>query len=174
MRNILLMVSLLTIILSCSETNEPLVDNEFSIYMVKDTTNNSPYEVSINNLILEEEPVISLNDIISYSWDIHQIEFSDDAKERLKLKEPLYGKYFVLSASNQRMYWGIFIFDICSSTINRPVINIPSTLGMSQSYLSNSFRIDRAYPVYLGNEDDPDIRENEIIYNVLKQSGKLN
>ena len=39
--------------------------------------------------------------------------------------------------------------------------------------ITNEFIIERAYPEYIGNENDKDLREDPRIYNALKVSHKL-
>jgi hypothetical protein len=156
-----------------SGPNEPTKGNDFAIYLTLDIENNVPTEVSIENLILEDEPILSLSNITTYDWSNHKINFSDEAKENIKLKEPLYSRVFIVEAKGQRIYWGLFTCGISSASCNNPVISVFSTHGMDTSFISNSFVIDRGYPEYRGNENDPDLREDHRIYTILKNSSKL-
>ena len=44
---------------------------------------------------------------------------------------------------------------------------------LDTSFITNEFVIDRAYPEYIGNENDKDLRTDTRIYNALKISHKL-
>jgi hypothetical protein len=157
----ILILHLISVILliGCKESvNEPTKQNDFSFYFVTNIENNNPYKVSIENLELEENPFLNLKNITSYDWLDHKIEFTDEAKVNIQSQEPLYGRYFVTKVEGESIYWGKFTFHISSASCNNPVIIVASTHGMDTSYINNSFIIARAYPSYLGNDNDPDLR----------------
>jgi hypothetical protein len=149
-------------------------ENNFLIFLTKDIENNSPTYTSLDKLILEDEPILSTKSIESYVWSKHKITFSDEAKNIIKLKEPLFGRFFVVISSNQRIYWGLFTDGLSSMGCNNPVIMVLSRGAMKgTSLITNEFIIERAYPEYIGNENDKDLREDPRIYNALKVSHKL-
>ena len=113
-------------------TNAEL-ENDFSIYLTKVSENNSPGELSLEKLVTEDEPILSIKSIEFYEWKNHKIRFSDEAKKRIQSKEPLFGRFFIVVALNQRIYWG----------------NSGSTSGNSNKIVS----VDRAG----ANQDEIDI-----------------
>jgi hypothetical protein len=157
---------------SNSTDSEP--GNNFSIYLTKNVENNSPAKISLDKIILEDEPIIAEKSVEYYEWANHKLRFSNEAKEKIKLKEPLFGRYFIIIASNQRVYWGLFTDGASSMGCNNPVIMVLSrTVPKDSSFITNEFVIDRAYPAYIGNENDKDLREDQRVFNALKADHKL-
>jgi len=150
------------------------MENNFSIFLTKDIENNSPANISLDKIVLEDEAILSIKSIESYEWSNHKITFSNEAKEKIKLKEPLFGRFFIVVALNQRIYWGLITDGASSMGCNNPVIMVWSrSVLQDTSFITNEFVIDRAYPAYIGNENDKDLREDVRIYNALKISHKL-
>jgi len=150
------------------------LENDFSIYLIKNVENNSPTKISLDKLALEDEPILSIKSIEFYEWTIHKIRFSDEAKERIQSKEPLFGRFFIVVALSQRIYWGLFTDCVSSMGCNNPVIMVLSrTVRQDTSFITNEFVIERAYPEYIGNENDKDLREDSRIYDALKKNHKL-
>ena len=171
------LISLTAILLFSFGCNSNPVASEseknFEIFLTKNIENNSPMNVSLDKLILEDEPILSNQLIESYVWDNHRITYSNETKEKIKLKEPLFGRYFVVIAQNHRIYWGLFTDDASSGSCQNPVIRLLPRHPDKSSFITNVFVIDRAYPEYFGNENDKDLREDLRIYNALQKSGKL-
>ena len=150
------------------------LENDFSIYLTKNVENNSPANLSLDKLVLEDEPILSIKSIESYDWSDHKIRFSDEAKKKIQSKEPLFGRFFIVIALNERIYWGLFTDGASSMGCNNPVIMVWSrTVRQDTSLITNEFMIERAYPVYIGNENDKDLREDPRIYIALKKNHKL-
>ncbi len=157
-----------------SNPTDTNIGNNFSIFLIKNIENNSPTNISLDKLVLEDEPILSTKVIGSYEWVKHKITFSDEAKDKIKLKEPLFGRFFVVISLNQRIYWGLFTDAASSMGCNNPVIMVWSRSTMiDTSFITNNFVIDRAYPSYIGNKNDKDLREDWRIYEALKSSNKL-
>lgn len=156
-----------------SNPTDSNLENDFSIFLTKDIENNSPANIQLDKIILEEEPILSIKSIDYYEWANHRIKYSDEAKEKIKLKEPLFGRFFIVVALNQRIYWGLFTDGASSMGCNNPVIMVWSRAVLDTSFITNEFVIDRAYPEYIGNENDKDLRTDTRIYNALKISHKL-
>ena len=149
-------------------------ENDFSIYLTKDSGNNSPAELSLDKLVTENEPILSIKSIEFYEWKNHKIRFSDEAKKRIQSKEPLFGRFFIVVALNQRIYWGLFTDGASSMGCNNPVIMVWSrTVRQDTSFITNEFVIERAYPEYIGNDNEKDLRDDPRIYNALMKSNKL-
>ena len=150
------------------------IENNFSIFLTKNIENNSPANISLDKLVLEDEPILSTKVIESYEWAKHKITFSDEAKKKIKLKEPLFGRFFVVISLNQRIYWGLFTDGASSMGCNNPVIMVWSRSTLKDtSFITNEFIIDRAYPSYIGNKNDKDLREDWRIYKAFEISNKL-
>lgn len=173
-----ILISLTAIFLLFSGCNSNPTDSElennFSIYLTKDDENNTPSKISLDKLILEDEPILSIKSIEYYEWVNHKIRFSDEAKNKIQSKEPLFGRFFIVIALNQRIYWGLFTDGASSMGCNNPVIMVWSrTVRQDTSFITNEFVIERAYPAYIGNENDKDLREDPRIYDALTISHKL-
>ena len=55
------------------------------------------------------EPAISLKDVVSYTWETHEIELTYEAIEKLKsIAVPMGGRSFVVCVDRQPVYWGAF------------------------------------------------------------------
>lgn len=157
----------------CSDSTSSNTKNDFSIFLTKKIENNSPEFVSLDSLVLEEEPFLSIEMIDTYEWEKHMITYPNSTKEKLKAKEPLFGRYFVVIAQKQRIYWGLITDDASSMSCQNPVIRIWSRHPSVQSFIPDTLKIDRAYPQYFGNINEKDLRDDDRIYIALKTSGKL-
>lgn len=60
-----------------------------------------------------------------------------------------------------------------SGGCQNPVIMLLSRYPDGRNTIPESLIIERAYPGYICSEDDPDIRDDTRIYNVLRDNGKL-
>lgn len=149
------------------------VKDVFSIYLVKDSNQFfSSEKPSLDAFVLEESPLLSISSITSYHWQPHLITFPANTKEQLKKREPLINYLFVVVANDERVYWGMFTDDASSYSCQNPVIKLlprnPTT-----SCIPEGFTIERAYPAFIGDSTETDIRANVKIINALKESGKL-
>lgn len=172
MKTFISFTAIFLLIYGCNSNPTEFEDNDFSVFLTMDIENNSPSNIQLDRVILEDESILSIESIEYYEWSNHRITFSNAIKDKIKLKEPLFGRYFIVTASNQRIYWGLFTDDASSMSCNNPVIRVWSRSALDTSFITNSFVIDRAYPEYIGYEND-DLRNDLRIYNVLKESGKL-
>ena len=174
MKLIVTLAVIIFIIVGCdSNPTDSEMENNFSIFLAKDIENNSPTKSSLDKIILEDEPLLSSESIESYEWTAHKITYSNEAKEKIKSNEPLFGRCFIVIAQNQRIYWGLFTDGASSMGCNNPVIMVWSRAVLDTSFVTNEFVIDRAYPEYIGNKNDKDLRQDVRIYNALKVSHKL-
>lgn len=174
MKTLISLTAILLFLFGCSSnsTNSD-VENNFSIFLSLDIENNSPDKIPLDKLILEDEPFLNLRSIESYEWANHRITFSNETKEKLKLKEPLFGRYFITIVQNQRIYWGLFTDDLSSGSCQNPVIRLSPRHPSFNTLITDEFVIERAYPEYFGNENDIDLRKNLRIFSALEESGKL-
>ncbi|NSW91749.1 MAG: hypothetical protein HPY74_13955 [Firmicutes bacterium] len=136
-------------------------NGRFAIYLVKDADTKVAVEKGINNLELEDTPIITEKDIKSYNWSEHSFETSEDVLNRIP-SVPVNGIPFVVVVDGERIYIGAFWTSLSSISTQLPVINI----------MEKPFSINLGYPVEY--EHSVDIRNDNRIYNVLKETGKLN
>lgn len=173
MKIFILFTVILLLLYGCISNPKESVDNDFSIFLTINIENNSPEKVSLDKLILEDEPFLSIQSIESYEWTNHRITFSKETKEKLKLEEPLFCRNFVVIAQRQKIYWGLFTDDVFSGSCQNPVIRLFPRNPSIDSFIPDAFVIERAYPEYFGNENDIDLRKDLRIYNALKENSKL-
>ncbi len=146
----------------------PQPEGGFAIYLTAQETPLSRLpEVDLNTVQLQDAPLISTEDIVSYTWATHEIELTDAAFQRvLQLHVPVSGTAFVVCVGRKPVYWGAFWTPISSLSFDGVVIWTP--LGSD----SRVIRIELGYPsagFFAG--DDP--RADQAIRRALEQAGKL-
>lgn len=141
----------------------PTEYGDFKIYQVLDQ--GIPQEgptKPIDSLTLSNEPIISIQDIISYFWSTHEFTITSHADSILDTMNPQQLlSPFVTCVGNERIYYGCF------------VSGLSSYLPEKYPYIQNTIvgvnrQISRAL-----NDSIPDKRNDVRIYNSLKHSGKL-
>ncbi|HEY55065.1 MAG TPA: hypothetical protein G4N91_02130 [Dehalococcoidia bacterium] len=97
----------------------------FSIYLTKDNT--PPYEMpALSQIELAEQPIISIDDIVSYHQETHEIELTSDAYQRLMaLDITTSGMAFVACVDGQPIYWGAFWARFSSQVFDGIIIMVP-------------------------------------------------
>jgi hypothetical protein len=160
MRTILIALCF-TSLSGCSSTTGNT--NRFAIYLV------AVPNTDINQIILEDKPVLTAADIVSYDWNTHTMELTDGGLHSIPAppKEVgVYGKPFVVVADGQRCYLGAFWATFSSLAYPGPVIELPLDTK------TNSVIIRRAYPFEtLDMKSDP--RTDKRIFKVLSELHKL-
>ena len=97
----------------------------FSIYLTKQDTPVSALP-ALSHVELADKPIISIDDIISYTKETHEIELTADAYERVtKLEVPTFGRAFVVCIGSKPIYWGAFWTPISSQSFDGVTIWIP-------------------------------------------------
>lgn len=124
---------------------------EFAIYLARDA----------------QTPVISLDDIVSYAWDTHEIRLTDAAFARvMALQVPMSGLPFVARVDGERVYAGAFWTPLSSMSHDGvTILLLPGSQGPV-------IRIELGYPganFFHGN--DP--RANPQVRKALERAGKL-
>ena len=143
-------------------TSEP---GEFSIYLPAQHV--AAHQLSTLDILdLEQEPVLSINDIIVYYWETHTIELTDSAYERMaELEVPVDGTIFVVCLGREPIYAGAFWPMHSSLSFDGVVIKLPltndHTMQITLGYPSPSF--------FAG--EDP--RSDPKILQSLDRAGKL-
>ena len=123
---------------------------------------------ALSHVELADEPVISMDDIISYTEETHEIELTANAYERiLELTVPTSGTAFIVCLDSQPIYWGAFWVGWSSQSFEGVTIMLP--LLPSDQHL---IQLDLGYPsTDFYNGEDP--RSNPEILQSLKEAGKL-
>jgi hypothetical protein len=138
----------------------------FAIYLTRENISVSQMP-ELSHFELADKPVISVDDIISYTRDTHEIELTADAYERVTtMKVPTSGKAFVVCVGSKQVYWGAFWAPYSSQSFDGVTIWLPS---LSKE---NVVKLTLGYPS-AGFYRGKDPRSNPEIFQSLKQAGKL-
>ena len=142
----------------------------FAIYLTRDDTPVSMMPV-LSHVDLAEKPIISMDDIESYTGDTHVIELTVEAYQRvMELQVPTSGRAFVVCVNKTPIYWGAFWTPMSSQSFDGIIIMVPPFPPGELPV--NSILIGLGYPgdgFYQG--EDP--RSNPEIIASLEQAGKL-
>jgi hypothetical protein len=173
MKKTLLAALIVTLLLAllvfygCGSQQETMVSEGFAIYLTKNDIPVSQME-ALSYIEIADEPVISIDDIISYDGDTHEIELTTGAYERVMgLQVPTSGKSFIVCVDKQSIYWGAFWTPISSQSFNGVTVQV-----LQHPQEGNVIKLELGYPspsFYQG--DDP--RSNYVIMQSLEQAGKL-
>jgi hypothetical protein len=139
----------------------------FTIYLTKEDVPPAQME-ALSHVVIAEQPIISIEDIIRYNAQTHELKLTSSAFERIsQLDVPVRGKSFLVCVDKKLIYWGAFWTPISSIsfdgiTISKPLSSQePKVITLELGYPSSSF--------YEG--DDP--RNNVEVMKSLEQAGKL-
>jgi hypothetical protein len=139
----------------------------FAIYLTVNDIPPTQMEAQ-SHFVLTEQPVISIDDIMTYNQQTHEIKLTAGAFERLyQLEVPVQGKSFVVCLNKQPLYWGAFWTPI--SSISFDGVTIWKPYSLAEPYI---ITLELGYPstsFYSG--EDP--RNNPEILTALEQSSKL-
>lgn len=164
---------LLTLI-SCSSgkpatpvTITPTIENGFAIYLL--AQNNPPQQLAIlSHLELEENPLLSINDIVSYKKATHEIELTAIGYDRIaSLSVPVDGISFAVCVNGQPIYAGAFWVGYSSLIFDGIVID---TIRASNEHPVLQIQLGYPGPDFFSG-DDP--RSDPRILQALEQAGKL-
>jgi hypothetical protein len=65
-------------------TSEPDTMGDFSIYLVKQGVSaQQMMKMDLSQLELDRSPILSGADIVTYTWETHEIELTEPARERV-------------------------------------------------------------------------------------------
>jgi hypothetical protein len=139
----------------------------FAIYLTREDV--PPLEMeALSHVELSDQPIVSVEDIITYNAQTHEMKLTSSAFERIsKLNVPVKGKSFVVCINKEPIYWGAFWTPISSISFDRVTIWKPNNtqeqkiVVLSLGYPSLSF---------YGGEDP---RNNARVLDSLKKAGKL-
>ena len=139
----------------------------FAVYLTKGDI--PPAQMpALSHVDIAEQPVIAMNDIITYNSKTHEITLTANAFERISsLEVPVRGKSFLVCVDRAFIYWGAFWTPISSIsfggvTILKPYSSQgPPNVTLELGYPSSSF---------YGGEDP---RNSPEILQSLEQADKL-
>jgi hypothetical protein len=139
----------------------------FAIYLTKQDIPPAQME-ALGHVNPTDQPIVSIQDIITYNAQTHEIKLTDEAFERIaSLEVPVRGKSFMVCVDGAPIYWGAFWTPISSIsfdgvTIWKPYSSQgPAVITLQLGYPSSSF---------YGGEDP---RNSPEILKSLQQAGKL-
>ncbi|MBN1693022.1 MAG: hypothetical protein JW845_05655 [Dehalococcoidales bacterium] len=152
---------------SCGLPQESAASEGFAIYLTRDDIPVSQME-KLSHVVIADEPVISIDDIISYGRQNHEIKLTPDAYERvMSLQVPTSGKSFVVCVNKSPVYWGAFWPPVSSQSFDGVTIWVPSF-----NIQKNTVKLELGYPSS-GFFTGEDPRANPDIMQSLEQAGKL-
>jgi hypothetical protein len=140
----------------------------FAIYLADQSVETAHLmELDVDSIPLEDTPVITINDIISYKKNTHGIELTPSAYDRLmQMGVPVDGSPFVVCLDGKPVYAGAFWVVWSSLSFDGVVILLPALTDTA------TVQIELGYPgpdFFRGK--DP--RNNKKMFHSLEQAGKL-
>ena len=99
--------------------NPPEPEGEgFAIYLTAQKLSyDEVRQVPLSEIQLADEPLIALDDIVSYSWETHEIELTPEAYKRFnKVRVPTIGRIFIVCVDLEPIYWGVLWTSLSSSS----------------------------------------------------------
>jgi len=139
----------------------------FAIYLTKEDIPPARME-ALSHIEIADQPVIAVDDIITYNAQTHEIKLTASAYEHIsQLEVPVSGKSFAVCVDRQPIYWGAFWTPISSLSFAGGTIWKP--LGPVESHV---ITLELGYPSssFYGGEDP---RDNPEVMASLEQAGKL-
>jgi hypothetical protein len=152
--------------ITCQHGHDSIpVQPSLGIYLTRD--NVPPATLAIlSHVEPSDEPLISMDDITSYTWSTHVFHVSERARRILDtLSVPVSGKSFCVCINRLPKYCGAFWTPISS-------MSFAGTTILMQRPTPDSVRIGRGYPSDL-DFTKPDPRNNAEVEAALRSAGKL-
>jgi len=139
----------------------------FAIYLTREDTPPEKMEM-FSHIDIADQPIVSIQDIITYNAQTHEIKLTDEAFERIaNLEVPVRGKSLLICVDGAPIYWGAFWTPISSISFDGVIIwkplssQEPKVITIGLGYPTSSF--------FEG--EDP--RNNPTVLHSLEQAGKL-
>jgi hypothetical protein len=158
-------VMALTLIMSsgCDTTN----NEGFAIYLTKHDIPPSQME-ALSHVDIADQPIISMEDIITYNAQTHGLSLTTNAFERIsELIVPVSGKSFIVCVDKAPIYWGAFWTPISSISFDGVTIWKPLD---SQETKILTLELGYPTPSFYSGEDP---RSNTDVIKSLDKAGKL-
>jgi hypothetical protein len=160
---VLIMVSAILLLSGCAASE----GEGFAIYLTQGDIPPAQME-ALSHVDIEEQPIISMEDIITYNAQTHEITITTSAFERIsQLEVPVRGKSFVVCVDRGPIYWGAFWTPI--SSVSFDGVTIWKPLGPREPEI---IKLELGYPSPAFYEGD-DPRNNSQVMESLEQAGKL-
>jgi phosphate transport system substrate-binding protein len=145
-------------------------DDTFAIYLVDEATSTAELaETALEDLELEDTPIISAADIAAYARESHQIELVPEAYGSLFAffdRMGISGRPFVVCVGSQRIYAGAFWTPVSSQSFDGiAIVLLPNE--------EHTIRIQLGYPESLELFRGFDLRADPRILRSLGEAGKL-
>jgi hypothetical protein len=141
-------------------------DEGFAIYLTKQDIPPAQME-ALSHIKLVDQPIISVEDVITYNAQTHEIKLTDEAFERIsQLDVSTRGKSFIVCVDKRPIYWGAFWVIWSSMSFDGVTIWLPPIL--EEPYV---IRLELGYPSSFYTGEDP--RSNPAVIESLEQAGKL-
>jgi hypothetical protein len=160
---VLIMVSTILFLSGCVTTK----GEGFAVYLTKGDI--PPAQMpALSHVDIAEQPIISIEDIITYNAQTHELKLTTSAFEGIsQLEVPVEGKSFVICVDRKPIYWGAFWTPI--SSISFDGVTIWTPLSLEEPH---NITLELGYPSssFYGGEDP---RNNADIMRALEQAGKL-
>jgi hypothetical protein len=141
----------LGVLISCNE-DQPK-DNDLALYLILPDTLNA-YEAGdmpIGDLALADEPILSLDNIMTYEWSDHRFTITSSTYSRMENVLGVYGSSidleglpFILSVAEKRIYLGAFWNPVssipppCSAITFPPLTESPLTLIIMPPWIDST------------------------------------
>jgi hypothetical protein len=139
----------------------------FAIYLSKQDIPPAQME-ALSHVELADQPIIGINDIITYNEQTHELKLTQSAFKRIsQLEVPTSGKSFLVCVDKNPYYWGALWTPISSQSFDGVTIWKPN--NSSEPYIVT---LELGYPStsFYGG-DDP--RNKPEIITAFKKAGKL-
>lgn len=159
----LLIASIFMLLCGCARSKA----EGFAIYLTKEDL--APNQMdALSHVEPSDQPIVSLEDILSYDAETYEIELTDTAYERiLQLEVPVAGKSFLVCVDQAPLYWGAFWTPFSSLSFDGVTILTPLS-----SENSKIITLTLGYPAQsFYNGVDP--RNNDTVLESLDKAGKL-
>jgi hypothetical protein len=139
----------------------------FAIYLTREDIPPEKMEM-LSHVDIADQPIVSIQDIITYNARTHEIKLTDEAFERIaSLEVPVRGKALLVCVDGTPIYWGAFWTPISSISFDGVIIWKP--LGSQKPKV---ITIGLGYPASSSFEGE-DPRNNPAVLHSLEQAGKL-
>ncbi|MFC1994843.1 hypothetical protein ACFLVK_00335 [Chloroflexota bacterium] len=139
----------------------------FAIYLTQENIPPAQME-ALSYVNIAEQPIVSIEDVITYNAQTHEIELTNTAFERIsQLEVPVSGKSFLVYVNKEPVYWGAFWTPISSMSFDGVTIWKPLS---SQELKVVTFELGYPSSTFYSSEDP---RNDVVIMKSLDQTGKL-
>lgn len=150
-----------------TQSDTPIIEHEFAIYLVNGKL--APDKAAVQSpLELEEEPLISKNDIAAYIKETHEIRLTAEGHEKIQaVPVPTNGITFVVCVNGEQIYSGALWAMYSSLSFDRVVID-----PLQATADNPTIQLTLGYPTStFFSGDDP--RSDPRILQALEEMGKL-